>query len=52
MAEQAKRQAIEDIKAELEKSGKCFLAFRGELDPVMEKLEKKHSLFQFIRSII
>ena len=38
MAEQAKRQAIEDIKAELKKSGKCFLAFRSKLNPVMEEL--------------
>ena len=34
----AKQQAIKDIKQELSLHGKCFLAFRTELNPVMEKL--------------
>ena len=34
----AKQQAIKDIKQELSLHGKCFLAFRTELDPVMEEL--------------
>lgn len=34
----AKSQAIKDIKQELSLHGKCFLAFRTELNTVMEKL--------------
>lgn len=34
----AKSVAIKDIKQELSLHGKCFLAFRTELDPVMEQL--------------
>ena len=34
----AKSQAIKDIKQELSLHGKCFLAFRTELNPVMEEL--------------
>lgn len=38
MAEEAKQQAIQDIKEDLEKNHKCFLAFHTELDPIMEQL--------------
>ena len=34
----AKSVAIKDIKQELSLHGKCFLAFRTELNPVMEEL--------------
>lgn len=34
----AKQQAILDIKKDLEKQGKCFIAFKSELNPVMNKL--------------
>ena len=30
--------AIQDIQSELEKEGKSFLAFRTQLDPVMDSL--------------
>lgn len=36
--EKAKEAAIEDIKNELQKQAKCFLAFIEILNPVMEKL--------------
>lgn len=34
----AKEQATLDIMADLEKSNKCFIAFRKELNPIMRKL--------------
>ena len=34
----AKDLAIQDIQKELELNGKCFLAFRTELNPVMKRL--------------
>ena len=34
----AKQVAIQDIKQELSIQGKCFLAFRKELNPVMKEL--------------
>ena len=34
----AKNLAIRDIKESLRKQGKCFLAFRKDLNPVMELL--------------
>ena len=34
----AKEQAVMDIQSELEKQGKSFLAFRTQLDPVMDTL--------------
>ena len=34
----AKQQAILDIKEDLKRNHKCFLAFHSELDPVMESL--------------
>lgn len=34
----AKDQATLDIQQELSSMGKCFLAFRTELNPIMEEL--------------
>ncbi len=34
----AKQQAIHDIQQELKSCGKCFLAFREELNPIMDSL--------------
>lgn len=38
MKEQAKKQAILDIKKELARDHKCFLAFHTSLNPIMDKL--------------
>lgn len=35
--------AIEDIKIELTKEGKCFIAFRTELNPVMREIIKEYA---------
>lgn len=45
----AKNIAVQDIQKDLEKHGKCFLAFHSELNPVMrrlvrEQLREQHSL--------
>lgn len=37
----AKEQAIQDIKSELEKQGKCFLAFKESLNPIMDSIVKR-----------
>lgn len=34
----AKKSAIRDIKESLRNQGKCFLAFRQELNPIMDRL--------------
>lgn len=34
----AKQQAVQDIKESLRIQGKCFLAFRSELNPIMDTL--------------
>jgi hypothetical protein len=34
----SKEQAIQDIKDELDKEGKCFIAFIIKLDPIIEKI--------------
>ena len=52
MAEQAKQQAISDIKDFLTVQGKCFLAFRVELDPIMDSLIEEQSQKQLIASIV
>ena len=36
--QQAKEQAILDIKEELSKNHKCFLSFRKALNPIMDLL--------------
>lgn len=43
MAEQAYNQAVEDIKDDLLKEGKCFLAFRKKLNPVMEEIVREYA---------
>ena len=48
----AKEQAINDIQEELTKQGKCFLAFRSELDPIMSSIVKRENWKRFIASII
>ena len=37
----AKEKAIQDIKEDLSKQGKCFLAFKSKLNPVMDSLVKQ-----------
>ena len=37
----AKQQAILDIKEELSRQGKCFIAFVEKLNPVMDYLVKE-----------
>ena len=34
----AKEQAIMDIRQDLQSNGKCFIAFRANLNPIMDKL--------------
>ena len=34
----AKESAIQDIMIDLEKQGKCFIAFRTDLNPIMHSL--------------
>lgn len=48
MAKQNKKQsprqiAVEDIKIELDKEGKCFIAFRTELNPIMREIIKEYN---------
>ena len=38
----AKKQALRDIMEDLRKDGKCFLAFRSELNPIMDKLVEQY----------
>lgn len=33
--------ATQDIKEDLQKQSKCFLAFHSELDPIMDKLVRE-----------
>jgi len=35
---EARKAALQDIKADLGESSKCFIAFRTKLNPVMDKL--------------
>ena len=42
MDELAKMQAIQDIKEELRKEHKHMLMFRKNLNPIMDKLVKRH----------
>lgn len=41
-----KEQATLDIKDELRKGSKCFLAFRKKLNPIMDKLVKNYTKLQ------
>lgn len=38
----ARSKAIEDIKEELKKESKSFLAFRTELNPVIKKITSEY----------
>ena len=46
MANKAKEQAIADIKQDLERNHKSFIAFRTELNPVMNKIVHSYSHLQ------
>jgi len=35
--------AVQDIKIELDKQGKCFIAFRTELNPIMREIIKEYN---------
>ena len=35
--------AMQDIKIELDKEGKCFIAFRTELNPIMREIIKEYN---------
>ena len=48
----AKQVATADIQQELVKEGKCFLAFRTELDDVMDEIVREYSEEQLIHSIV
>ena len=39
-------QATLDIKDELRKESKCFLAFRKKLNPIMDKLVENYTKLQ------
>ena len=49
----ARQAAIEDIKDDLRAQGKCFIAFRSKLNPIMRKLvshqimEQQHAASPF-----
>ena len=47
-----KEVAIEDIKDDLRQNGLCFLAFREDLDPIMDELVQIESEKQLIASIL
>ena len=42
----AKQKAIEDIKDDLQRNGKCFIAFITELDETMDNLVKEQIALQ------
>ena len=44
----AKSQAIKDIKNDLRKQGRCFLAFHKELDAIMASLVNNQISSQFL----
>ena len=52
MSNSAKQQAIKDIKDDLKRNGKCFLAFRTNLDNTMERLVDSQAMLQLIKSIV
>ena len=35
--------AVQDIRVELDKQGKCFIAFRAELNPIMREIIKEYN---------
>ena len=46
----AKQHALKDIQAELAREGKCFIAFRNKLNPVIQSLTDRHINAQKKRS--
>lgn len=42
MAEKAYQQAVEDILNDCTVTGKCFMAFRSKLNPVMDELVEEY----------
>ena len=46
MAEKAFQQAVEDILNDCEIQGKCFMAFRSKLNPIMDQLVDEHIKLQ------
>ena len=42
MAEKAFEQAVNDILSECERTGRCFMAFRSKLNPVMDELVNEY----------
>lgn len=42
----AKQTAISDICADLKSSARCFIAFRTELNPVMDHIVEQYSKAQ------
>ena len=42
MAEQAYEKAVEDILNDCESRGKCFMAFRSNLNPVMDEIVSEY----------
>lgn len=52
MSATVREAATQDIQEELTKQGKCFLAFRSELDPIMSSIVKRENWKRFIASII
>lgn len=46
----AKEQAILDIKEDLKKTSKCFIAFRTKLNPVMNYLVHQQLKAQRVKS--
>ena len=47
-----REQATQDIQEELQRQGKCFLAFRSELDDIMDEIVHEFSEEQLLRSIV
>ena len=47
-----KELAVRDIKDDLRQNGLCFLAFREDLDPIMDELVQMESEKQLIASIL
>ena len=44
--QQAKQEALKDIKADLMKSGRCFIAFLKNLNPIMDSIVNLYSEVQ------
>lgn len=42
----AKEQALQDIKDDLRQDSKCFLAFKENLNPIMDELVEDYTKLQ------